>query len=441
MIFNSLTKNGACFIKSKIFNISLIVLILSGLYIFDNNRNSQLDPKYEKIKEFEQSHLKSFIKIFFSDIISDMKNFREINYKKILLDNKTIFTRSENPDVSVIITIYNQANCFFSALRSVQNQSLKNIEIIIIDDCSLDNTTEVIELYMKEDSRIIYLRHESNDGKIKSRTDGVRIAKGKYITIIDGDDSLSNENILYNCFSIAQLSDLDVVGFNLAIYRRKNFMNSINYKNIKHLYNRIIYQPELSFKFVSFEEKDSVEGFSNRNIVAKLIKTEIFKKVLEYIGPKYTEDFILEYEDTIMSVSLFHIANSFYNIKEFGYYYAKNECEEPFQTLNFKKCKPKNFRINNELDPIKYLNFLLDIYKGKEIEKYLLYKELISIDYYKQLKSFISNNFSYVYLILDKINKYNLNYKERKYRISNIKDKLVQRENIIKFKGSLQRKI
>ena len=126
MIFNSLTKNGTCFVKSKIFNISLIVLILSGLYIFDNNRNSQLDPKYEKIKEFEQSHLKSFIKIFFSDIISDMKNFREINYKKILLDNKTIFTRSENPDVSVIITIYNQANCFFSALRSVQNQSLKN---------------------------------------------------------------------------------------------------------------------------------------------------------------------------------------------------------------------------------------------------------------------------------------------------------------------------
>ena len=83
-------------------------------------------------------------------------------------------------------------------MRSVQNQSLKNIEIIIIDDCSLDNTTEIITQYMKEDERIIYLKHESNDGKIKSRSDGVRIAKGKYITIIDGDDSLSNKNILYN---------------------------------------------------------------------------------------------------------------------------------------------------------------------------------------------------------------------------------------------------
>ena len=139
-----------------------------------------------------------------------MKQFREINCKNLLLNNIN-FSKNNNPDVSVIITIYNQANCFHSALRSVQNQSLKNLEIIIIDDCSLDNSTEVIEKYMKEDSRIIFLRHQSNDGKIKSRSDGVRIAKGKYITIIDGDDSLSNENILYNCFSIASLSKLDIL--------------------------------------------------------------------------------------------------------------------------------------------------------------------------------------------------------------------------------------
>ena len=146
---------------------------------------------------------------FFWNQISVMKTFREINCKNILLNNIG-FKKNENPDVSIIITVYNQANCFYSALRSVQNQSLKNIEIIIIDDCSLDNTTETIENYMKEDNRIIYLRHESNDGKIKSRSDGVRIAKGKYITIVDGDDALSNEDILYNCFTIAELADLDV---------------------------------------------------------------------------------------------------------------------------------------------------------------------------------------------------------------------------------------
>ena len=161
---------------------------------FDVIKNNSDDKKYLKIKDFEDSYSKTFLQnFFFNEQISEMKKYREINCKDILIQTKQ-FKKSDNPDISVIITVYNQANKFYSALRSVQNQSLKNIEIIIIDDCSLDNTTEIIKQYMKEDERIIYLKHESNDGKIKSRSDGVRIAKGKYITIIDGDDSLSNKN-------------------------------------------------------------------------------------------------------------------------------------------------------------------------------------------------------------------------------------------------------
>ena len=142
-----------------------------------------------------------------------------------MLDN-IHYLKNKEPDVSVIISVYNQANCFFSTLRSVQNQSLKNIEIIIIDDCSLDNSIEIIEKYMKEDNRIILLQHRRNYGKIKSRSDGVRIAKGKYITIIDGDDSFSNENILYNSFTIATLAHLDV---SISLFK----------KNISSIHNQI----------------------------------------------------------------------------------------------------------------------------------------------------------------------------------------------------------
>ena len=63
---------------------------------------------------------------------------------------------------------------------------------------------------MAEDKRIIYLKHDNNDGKIKSRSDGIRIAKGKYITIIDGDDALSNSNILNNSLIIAKIANLDI---------------------------------------------------------------------------------------------------------------------------------------------------------------------------------------------------------------------------------------
>ena len=133
------------------------------------------------------------------------------------------FEKNEDPEISVIITVYNQANQFYAALRSVQNQSLKNIEIIIIDDCSLDNTTKVIKKYMAEDKRIIYLKHDNNDGKIKSRSDGIRIAKGKYITIIDGDDALSNSNILNNSLIIAKIANLDIVQFRDVFFRKKIF--------------------------------------------------------------------------------------------------------------------------------------------------------------------------------------------------------------------------
>ena len=174
---------------SKIFNALTLILIFCLTNIFIIFRDNALDPNYLKIKKFEDSYSKRFVEKFFSNSITEMKKFRELNYKNSLLDYNYL-EKTERPDVSVIITAYNQAHCFHGALRSVQSQSLKNIEIIIIDDCSLDNTTEVIETYMKEDNRIIYVKHESNDGKIKSRSDGVRIAKGKYITIIDGDDAL-----------------------------------------------------------------------------------------------------------------------------------------------------------------------------------------------------------------------------------------------------------
>ena len=348
-----------------------------------------------------------------------MKTFREINCKNILLNNSG-YQKNENPDVSVIITVYNQANCFYGALRSVQNQSLKNIEIIIIDDCSLDNTTELIESYIKEDNRIIYLRHESNDGKIKSRSDGVRISKGKYITIIDGDDALSNENILYHCFTIANLADLDVVEFRHSLFKRKNFI-SLN----------LIYQPELAFKFVDLTENDSITGFANRNIWAKLIKNEIFKNVLKYIGPKYTEDYLLDYEDTIMSVSLFRVAKSYYYMDECGYYRAREECEYPFPQLKFKKCKSKNFPINIKLDSMKYLNFLLDSSKGKEIENNLIYKELVAVNHYKKLDILVYSNLSYIYSIIDRIEKLNFTSVKRKRKISKIKYKL-SKNNITK---------
>jgi len=101
-----------------------------------------LDTNYKKINEFQSSYSKSFLYSFFiENEILRIKNFWKINEKDELIDFNFDFKnhkKKEIPDISVIITTYNQANCFYRALRSVQNQSLKNIEIIIVDDSSTD---------------------------------------------------------------------------------------------------------------------------------------------------------------------------------------------------------------------------------------------------------------------------------------------------------------
>ena len=434
MFFNNL-KNKANKKYKKIYNVIITIFVLIFFHQYEIHRCNSLNKTMLKIKQFENSYSKSFVNNFFmkTDIEESIK-YREINENNILIDHY-IYQGNEEPDISVIITVYNQANCFYKVLRSVQNQSLKNIEIIIIDDCSLDNTTEVIENYMKEDKRIKYLKNESNNGKIKSRSDGVRMAKGKYITIIDGDDALSHENILFNSLTIANMANLDVVEFRYGFFEKHKLIQlNFNLNNIKNLKNRIIYQPELTFKFVDLVEGDSINGFSNRCIWGKLIKNDVFRKVVEFIGPKYTEDYLLDYEDTIMVVALFRVAKSYYYMQELGYYKSKGECENPFPILENKKCKSKNFLINSELDSIKYLNFLLDISKNSEIENKLIYKELMALDHYKKLNRKINKNFSYVYSIINRINESSFYLNNHRKKINKIKSKLLKKELIIKAK-------
>ena len=89
----------------------------------------------------------------FKEILSFEKNinlsedifyeFLEINDQNKLIEEKIKFEKSKKPFISVVMMVYNQAYCLHRCLRSIQNQSLKNIEIIIVDDCSLDNSVEL----------------------------------------------------------------------------------------------------------------------------------------------------------------------------------------------------------------------------------------------------------------------------------------------------------
>ncbi|MCA2846812.1 MAG: glycosyltransferase [Pseudanabaena sp. M135S2SP2A07QC] len=92
--------------------------------------------------------------------------------------------------VTVIIPAYNRARVIKSSIDSVLNQTYQNFEIIVVNDGSKDNTSDVIIEILQKDSRITYLEHSTNLGSQKARNTGIKASKGEWITFLDSDDQL-----------------------------------------------------------------------------------------------------------------------------------------------------------------------------------------------------------------------------------------------------------
>ena len=90
--------------------------------------------------------------------------------------------------VSIICPSYNCAVFITKTIRSVRDQSYTNWELLIVDDCSTDNTDRVVAPYLQEDSRVRYFCNERNSGAAVSRNRALREAKGRWIAFLDSDD-------------------------------------------------------------------------------------------------------------------------------------------------------------------------------------------------------------------------------------------------------------
>lgn len=90
--------------------------------------------------------------------------------------------------VSVIIPVYNVEKFVLEAIRSIQNQTYKNLEIIVVDDGSVDNTFEIVKSLANQDSRIKVYKNETNLKIVKSLNRALSLANGDFIARMDGDD-------------------------------------------------------------------------------------------------------------------------------------------------------------------------------------------------------------------------------------------------------------
>lgn len=170
------------------------------------------------------------------------------------------------PKVSIIIPVYKVENYIERCIHSIQNQTLIDWELILVEDCSPDSSGEIIDRFACEDSRIIAKHHEKNRGPMVARQTGYMAATGDYITFCDGDDELPENalQVLYDAIKgktvdivVGGIEYVDVKGNKSDAFRselkygndRISIFKSLLRKELKHNLCGRIYKRELFSKY------------------------------------------------------------------------------------------------------------------------------------------------------------------------------------------------
>ncbi|EAL6259552.1 glycosyltransferase family 2 protein, partial [Campylobacter jejuni] len=111
--------------------------------------------------------------------------------------------------ISIILPTYNVEQYIARAIESCINQTFKNIEIIVVDDCGSDKSIDIAKEYAKKDDRIKIIHNEENLKLLRARYEGVKVANSPYIMFLDPDDYLEL-NACEECMKILKNNEIDL---------------------------------------------------------------------------------------------------------------------------------------------------------------------------------------------------------------------------------------
>ena len=309
-----------------------------------------------KIKEFEDYNI-MFIKRYLNEI--DFSNLNDF------------------PMISIIIPIYNGKKLIIRSLLSIYAQSIKNIEIIYVDDYSIDNSTDLIKKFQKLDKRIKLFINKENRGTLYTKSFGITKAKGKFVLVMDQDDIYIDKDLFLNLIQISEKNDLDILQFKYNDYSPKR--NIIEYDNIKFSsnYNKIIKQPELGNINLYLNESLYKSFF----LWDKLIKRKVYLNALDFLGEKQWGINLVHREDHLMTFAIYKIAKNYMKINKYGYSHIINENQESMDFLNIKRGNyvPQIKREKMLFYQFQFSKFIYDYTNQSENEKKVAIRELIKI--------------------------------------------------------------
>ena len=275
--------------------------------------------------------------------------------------------------LSVIIPVYNVENYLRECLDSITSQTVKDIEIICIDDGSTDNSPEILKEYQKKDSRIKIITKE-NGGQATARNLGIKEAQGEYIAFIDSDDFIESE-MLEKLYTKAKDDNLDIAMCKIATYNNQTG----EIKDNVWYYMLGIFR---DFEKEIFNHKDTKEFTCNIAVTPynKIYKTSLIKdnNILFPEG--------LIFEDEKFFYDTYLRAKRVSVIPEFLYYYRVNrkgstvdiEKENDYtDIIEISKQIRQTFKETNNYEDYKYLlnNRLIHLQLARFTETSPKYRE------------------------------------------------------------------
>lgn len=367
-----------CINNNLYIKLLLIIFIINFLFLNINNY-----PKKNYILNLQtKSRIQQLI---------EGKIYIDLCLKGLLIINKKFHLKNK-PKISVIIPAYNCEKTIIPSVRSIQNQNFLEIEIIIINDFSKDNSSFVIEKLKKKDSRIKIINNNKNMGTLYSRCIGAMTAKGAYIFSLDDDDLFFNNDIFEYIYNSAEDGKFDIISFK-SIYT-KNYRNNISkmYDNpfSHHPNNLTLFQPELSNYPL---KKNKKYIYNDIHIWAKSIKNELYKKAVNLLGKKRFSIFMSWAEDTSMIFIIFNIAKSYKFVDKYGVIHLNSHITSSFT-------QPKDNKIFGE---IYLLDIIFDFSKNNSNKNLAVDYALFIERLYKYNKFKKDKNSYYLKFILQKI--------------------------------------
>lgn len=353
---------------------------------------------------------KESLKLISLNLTKNQSKIKGLNYLNNIKNNRinNISKKINKPKISVIIPIYNCQDTIDLTLKSIHFQNFNEIEIILINDHSSDNSSHIIEELKIMDQRINIINNFKNMGTFYSRCIGALNSKGEYIIGLDNDDLFLSEDIFETVYLNAKINFFDIVevkSFNIPNYNPR-FEEIRSGYYLSHKDNLILHQPELGISSVSLTNK----VYSKDHFAwGKLIRSVIYKKSINKLGKERYSKYNCWTEDVTIVFVLFNTANSFIFLNIYGIFHIiKNT------TATYKLSNKHKF-----ITHIFYLGILFDFSRNDFLIKNFVAKYTLRFSFY-QIKKLDENNKLFFKSIIKKI--IDCKFISKKY-----KQKIIQR--------------